>query len=86
MTLQAVFLCDTDLVIKVCQIMTTKTNVENLRQYKSRFSLIEEQILAFASSIILVREVKTACAQLIELTFSYNLTRNFTPFPRNFLF
>ena len=38
--------------------MTTKTNAENLRQYKSRFSFIVEQILAFASSTNLVREVQ----------------------------
>ena len=38
--------------------MTTSANAENLRQYKSRFSLIVEQILAFASSTRLVREVK----------------------------
>ena len=38
--------------------MTTTTNAENLRQYKSRFSLIGEQILAFTWSTNLVREVK----------------------------
>ena len=38
--------------------MTTATNVENLRHYKSRFSLIVEEILAFTSSTNLVREVK----------------------------
>ena len=37
--------------------MTTAANAENL-QYKSRFSLIVEQILAFAWSTKLVREVK----------------------------
>ena len=37
--------------------MITTTNAENL-QYKRRFSLIVEQILAFASSTNLVREVK----------------------------
>ena len=42
---------------KVCKIMITTTNAENL-QYKRRFSLIVEQILAFASSTNLVREVK----------------------------
>ena len=30
--------------------MTTTTNAKNLRQYKSRFSLVVEQILAFAAS------------------------------------
>ena len=39
--------------------MTTTTNAENLRQYKSRFSLIVEQILAFASSTNLITEVKS---------------------------
>ena len=38
--------------------MTTSTNAENLRQYKSRFSLIVEQIQAFPSSTNLAREVK----------------------------
>ena len=38
--------------------MTMSANAENLRQYKSRFSLIVEQTLAFASSARLVREVK----------------------------
>ena len=36
--------------------MTRTTNAENLRQYKSRFSRIVEQILAFAFRE--VREVK----------------------------
>ena len=40
--------------------MTTITNAKNLGQYKSRFSLIVEQILGFASSTNLVREVKNA--------------------------
>ena len=38
--------------------MTTTTNTENLQQCKSRMSLIVEQILTFASSTNLVREVK----------------------------
>ena len=38
--------------------MIATTNAEDLRQYKSRFSLIEEQILGFTSSTILVREDK----------------------------
>ena len=38
--------------------MTKARNAENLRQYKSRISLIVEQILAFASSTNLVRQVK----------------------------
>ena len=39
--------------------MTTTTNAENLQQYKIRFSLIVEQILAFPSSSCLVRKVKS---------------------------
>ena len=38
--------------------MTTTTNAENRRQYKTRFSLIVEHILAFPSSTNLVRKVK----------------------------
>ena len=38
--------------------MSTTTNADKLRQYKIRFSLIVEQILVFASSINLVRDVK----------------------------
>ena len=37
--------------------MTTTTNAENLRQYKSRFSLIIEQILAFPSSLQISNEL-----------------------------
>ena len=36
--------------------MTTTTNAENLRQYKSTFSLILEQILPFPSNANLVRK------------------------------
>ena len=38
--------------------MTATTNAENLQQYEPRFSLIVEQILAFASSPNIVGEVK----------------------------
>ena len=38
--------------------MATTTNAENLRQNKSKLSLIVEQILGFALSTNLVREVK----------------------------
>ena len=38
--------------------MTTITNAENLQQYKSRFSLILEQILIFPSSTNLARKNK----------------------------
>ena len=37
--------------------MTTTTNEEKLQQYKSRFSLIVEPVLVFASSVDLFREV-----------------------------
>ena len=48
----------TGFAIKLCYIMTTTTNAENLRQYKSRFSSIVEPIMVFASSTNLVKEVK----------------------------
>ena len=38
--------------------MTVTKNIENLLQYKIRFSLIAEQKMAFASSPKLVREIK----------------------------
>ena len=41
-----------------CKNMKTTTNAENLRQYKSSFSLTAEQILAFALRSNLVCEVK----------------------------
>ena len=55
-------------------MLATTTNAENLRQYESRFSLIVEQILAFASSTNLVREVKTVLKlQTNSITVLYNL-------------
>ena len=38
--------------------MTATTNTENLRQYKSRFSLVVEQTLALVTSTDSVREDK----------------------------
>ena len=38
--------------------MTATTSGKNLRQYKSKFPLAVEQILAFASNTNMVREVK----------------------------
>ena len=38
--------------------MTTTTNAENLPQYKTRFSLIVEQILVFSSNTNLFRKGK----------------------------
>ena len=49
--------CDTGLVIKKC-FLTTTINSENLIQCESKFSLIVEQTLAFASSTSLEREVQ----------------------------
>ena len=43
--------------------MIATRNVDNLRQYKIRFSLIAEQILAFASLPKMLREVKI-CLQI----------------------
>ena len=43
--------------------MVMSTNVESLGQYKIRFSLIVEQILAFHSSTKLVRKVKNLSKQ-----------------------
>ena len=43
---------------KTCHQNTTKKPKKNLQQYKSRFSVIAEVILAFASSTTLVREAK----------------------------
>ena len=42
-------------------------NVENLRQYKSRFSLIVEQILAFNSSPIMDLEVRNLYLNLKQI-------------------
>ena len=39
--------------------MATRTNAKNLRQFRSRFSLVVEQILAYASSTNWVTEVKS---------------------------
>ena len=52
------FLCNTDLVIKIGEIMTAAANGENVRQYASRFCLIVKQILGFLSSTNLVREAE----------------------------
>ena len=46
--------------------MTTTTNAENLRQYKSRFSLIVQQILVFPFITNLIREVKDVLLNMIE--------------------
>ena len=43
--------------------MTATANAENLRQYEIRFSLVAEQILAFASHPNMVIKVKI-CLQI----------------------
>ena len=48
--------------------MTTTTNAENLRQFKSRFSLIVEQILAFPWSTNFIREVKILSPNFKRIT------------------
>ena len=53
------------------------TNAENLRQYEIRFSLIVEQILAFASSTNLVREVKNLLTNCITNCITlFNIIHN----------
>ena len=48
--------------------MTTKTNAEKLPQYKSRFSFIVEQILAFPSNTNLVRKVNNLSPNFKRIT------------------
>ena len=66
--LQAAFLSDIDIVIKIFQFTTATTNTENLRHNKIRFSLIVEQILAFAFRPNMVREVKNLSANFKQIT------------------
>ena len=47
--------------------MTRTANADNLRQCNSRFSLISEQVLAFASNTNLVKEVKELCPNFIMM-------------------
>ena len=49
--------------------MIVITNTENLRQCKVRFSLIVEQILAFAASTNLIREVKNNSPNFKQITW-----------------
>ena len=44
--------------------MTAKSNAEDLRQYKIRFSWTVRRILSFASGTNLVREVRQCVAKL----------------------
>ena len=61
--------------------MATTTNAENLRQNKSKLSLIVEQILGFALSTNLVREVKlifqfqTNCITIFYIIDNYHSDR-----------
>ena len=48
--------------------MTATPNAEDLRQYKVRFSLIVEQMLAFASGPNMVREVKNLSPNFKQIT------------------
>ena len=48
--------------------MTAATNAENLRQLKSRFSLIVEQVLAFSSRTNFVRKVKNLTPNFKRIT------------------
>ena len=48
--------------------MTTSVNFKNLPQYKSRFSLTVERILAFTWNINLVREVKNLHKDVLHYT------------------
>ena len=48
--------------------MTTTANAKKFRQYKSRLSLIAEQILAFPSSANLVRKVKNLSPNFKRIT------------------
>ena len=55
--------------------MATPTNAENLRQYKSRFSLIVEQILAFPSNTNFFRIVKNLSPNLFYVTDNSHLDK-----------
>ena len=65
--LKAACLCETDLVIEVCSFMTATTTAENFGQFKIRFSLIVEQVLAFDKSPIIVGEVKSLSSNFKQI-------------------
>ena len=48
--------------------MKTTANVENLRQYKNRYSLIVEETLTFLSGSNLVKEVKNSSSTFKRIT------------------
>ena len=56
--------------------METKTNAENLWQYKNKFSFIVVHILAFASSTNLVGEVKNMFLNFKQVVFQSFLLLN----------
>ena len=56
--------------------MTVTTNAANLGQYKFRFSLIVEQILAFTSSFNMVREAKKICSNFEQIEGRYFVLMN----------
>ena len=49
--------------------MAATRNAENLREYKIRFSLIVEEILAFASGPNMVRELKRMSPNFKEIVW-----------------
>ena len=51
--------------------MAAIPNVKNLRQYKSRFSVIAEEILPFMLSTDLVGEVKSEFPNLKQIACRY---------------
>ena len=50
---------------------TAITDTEYLRQYKSRFSLFVEGILAFASDTNLIREVESKSPDFMQIAWRY---------------
>ena len=64
---QAVFVCEADFMLNYVKLLQWIKNSESLGQYKSRFSLLVEQMLAFASSKKLLREAKKSLQILTKL-------------------
>ena len=58
--------------------MTTKTNVENSRQYESRFFLLVEQILASLQALTWLEKLRT-CLQISKecVTMSYIIDNSY---------
>ena len=57
--------------------MTAITNAKSLQKYKSRFSLIIEQILDFASSLYMIRKVKNLSANFKQIAWRCFTLLNF---------